>query len=196
MRRPGRGRYEELLETALRLFREKGYRATSMQDIADAMGLRKASLYHYVKSKQDLLVPAYQYTIAAHARRLEEIAASPGSARDRLRLAIAAHLQAIIDHADMFGLYLREVESLPEHLRQAVRATNRAYRIRFEAIVRQGVESGEFKAVDPAVAGLLILGACNWLSQWYSSAGRMSPQEITELFLEVLLKGLLNEGGR
>ena len=194
MRRPGR--YEELLETALRLFREKGYRATSMQDIADEMGLRKASLYHYVKSKQDLLVPAYQYTIANHARRLEEIASSPGSARERLARAIATHLQSIIDHADMFALYLREVESLPEYLRQAVRAANRAYRIRFEAIVRQGVESGEFKPVDPAVAARLILGACNWLSQWYSPGGRMTPQEINELFLEVLLKGLLNEGGR
>ena len=194
MRRPGR--YEELLETALRLFREKGYRATSMRDIADAMGLRKASLYHYVKSKQDLLVPAYQYTIANHARRLEHIASSAGSAREKLAKAIATHLQAIIDHADMFALYLREVESLPEHLRQAVRAANRAYRVRFEAIVRQGVEAGEFKALDPAVAALLILGACNWLSQWYTPSGRMSPQEITELFLEVLLKGLLNEGGR
>jgi len=186
----GHSRYEELLETALRLFREKGYRATSMQDIADALGLRKASLYHYVKSKQDLLVPAYQYTIDAHVRRLEQIAQAPGSARERLQEAIASHLQAIIDHADLFALYLREVGSLPEHLRQVVHATNRAYRVRFAAIIQQGVETGEFKAVDPPVAALLILGACNWVSQWYRGGGRMSPQEITALFLEVLLNGL------
>ena len=188
----GRGysRYRELLETALRLFREKGYHATSMQDIADALGLRKASLYHYIKSKEDLLVPAYQYTIDAHARRLEEIANSPGSARERLSRAITSHLQAIIEHADLFALYLREVESLPEPLRQAVRATNRAYRVRLASIIRQGVEAGEFKQVDPAVAALLILGACNWVSQWYVAGGRMSPQELTELFLEVLLYGL------
>ena len=85
-------RYKELLETALRLFREGGPRHVHA-DIADEMGLRKASLYHYVKSKQDLLVPAYQYTIANHARRLEEIASSPGSARERLARAIATHLQ-------------------------------------------------------------------------------------------------------
>ncbi|HLT58922.1 MAG: TetR/AcrR family transcriptional regulator [Limnochordales bacterium] len=186
----GQGRYEELLETALRLFREKGYRTTSMQDIADALGLRKASLYHYIRSKEDLLVPAYQYTIDAHVRRLEEIAQGSGSARERLRQAIASHLAAIIQHADLFALYLREVESLPEHLRQAVRAANRAYRVRLTDLIRQGVEAGEFKAVDPAVAALLILGACNWLSQWYAATGRMSPQEITELFLEVLLNGL------
>jgi len=188
----GRGysRYQELLETALRLFREKGYHATSMQDIADALGLRKASLYHYIKSKEDLLVPAYQYTIDAHVRRLEEIANSPGSARERLARAIASHLQAIIEHADLFALYLREVESLPEHLRQAVRAANRAYRVRLASIIRQGVEAGEFKPVDPAVAALVILGACNWASQWYTPGGRLSAQELTGVFLELLLNGL------
>nr|MBO2472236.1 TetR/AcrR family transcriptional regulator [Bacillota bacterium] len=190
-------RYEELLETALQLFRQKGYHATSMQDIADGMGLRKASLYHYIAAKEDLLVAIYRRTIAEHTERISAISAGPGPASERLARAIKAHLESIISHADMFAVYLYENRSLPPAHQEAVRAASRDYRRRFEDIIREGIDSGEFKPVDPHVAALLILGACNWLPQWYSPSGRMSTDEITGLFTEVLLRGLMaqREGG-
>jgi Transcriptional regulator len=78
-------RYEELLETALQLFRQKGYHATSMQDIADGMGLRKASLYHYIAAKEDLLVAIYRRTIAEHTERISAISAGPAPLRSGSR---------------------------------------------------------------------------------------------------------------
>lgn len=188
------GRYEELLETALQLFRQKGYHATSMQDIADSMGLRKASLYHYIDAKEDLLVAIYRRTIAEYSERIRAISAGPGPASQRLAQAIKAHLESIISHADMFAVYLYENRSLPPAHQEAVRAASRDYRRRFEDIIREGIAAGEFKAVDPHVAALLILGACNWLPQWYSPSGKMSTDEITGLFTEVLLRGLMAQG--
>lgn len=188
------GRYEELLESALQLFRQKGYHATSMQDIADTMGLRKASLYHYIDAKEDLLVAIYRRTIAEYTERIRTISEGPGTARRRLARAIQAHLESIISHADMFAVYLSESRSLPPAHQEAVRQASRDYRRRFEDIIREGVATGEFKPVDPHVAALLILGACNWLPQWYSSDGKMSTEEITGLFTEILLDGLLTKG--
>lgn len=190
MRQHVPGRYEELLETALQLFRQKGYHATSMQDIADGMGLRKASLYHYIDSKEDLLVSIYQRTITEHGRHIDAIVQGPGTAKQRLSQAIASHLKSIVLHADMFSVYLSEDRSLPPAHRQSVRQASRDYRMKFEKIIRQGVQGGEFKEVNAHVAALLILGACNWLPQWYSPAGKMSPDEIISLFTEVLLQGL------
>lgn len=184
------GRYEELLETALRLFHEKGYHATSMQDIADGMHLKKASLYHYIDAKEDLLVAIYRRTIAEHTRHIEHIAQGPGSARERLARAISTHLQSIISQADMFAVYLNENRSLPPSHREAVRVISRDYRLRFEQIIHEGVREGEFKDVNPHVTALIILGACNWVPQWYAPDGKLSAVELTELFVEVLLEGL------
>jgi len=191
------GRYEELVETALQLFRQKGYHATSMQDIADSMGLRKASLYHYIDAKEDLLVAIYRRIVSDYTERIRLISQGPGSARERLARAVQSHLESIISHADMFAVYLSENRWLPPAHREAVRQASRDYRRRFEAIIREGIEAGEFKPVDPHIAALLILGACNWLPQWYSPDGKMTTEEITGLFTEVLLDGLLEkrEGG-
>lgn len=190
MRQHAPGRYEELLETALQLFREKGFHATSMQDIAEGMGLRKASLYHYIGAKEDLLVSIYQRTIAEHGRHIDVIVHGPGTAGDRLHRAIASHLKSIVLHADMFAVYLSEDRSLPPAHKRSVREASRDYRRKFEEIIRQGIEAGEFKDVDAHMAALVILGACNWLPQWYSPSGKMSTEEIIELFTEVLLQGL------
>lgn len=190
MRQQAPGRYEELLETALQLFHKKGFHATSMQDIAAGMGLRKASLYHYIDAKEDLLVSIYQRTIAKYGKRIDSIVHGRGSAKSRLLKAIASHLESIVVHADMFSVYLSEDRSLPPAHKQSVREASRDYRRKFEEIIRQGIDTGEFKDVDPHLSALVILGACNWLPQWYSPEGKLSTEEIVELFTEVLLQGL------
>lgn len=190
MRHHTQGRYEELLETALHLFHKKGFHATSMQDIASGMGLRKASLYHYIDAKEDLLVSIYQRTISEYGQRIDSIVNGQGTARERLLEAIASHLESIVLHADMFAVYLSEHRSLPPRHRDAAREASRNYRMKFEKVIRQGIETGEFKDVDAHLSALVILGACNWLPQWYSPTGKKSAEEIVELYTEVLLQGL------
>src|SRR5690625_7878699 len=100
-----------------------------MQDIAEGMGLRKASLYHYIDAKEDLLVSIYQRTIAAYGQRIDSIVHGSGPAFERLREAIARHLESIILHADMFAAYLSEARSSPESHRQSVRQASRESRM-------------------------------------------------------------------
>lgn len=161
-----------------------------MQDIADGMGLRKASLYHYIESKEDLLVSIYQRTITEHGRHIDAIVHGSGPAQKRLTEAIASHIESMILHKDMFIVFLSEDRSLPSIQRRSVRDANRDYRMKFEKIIQQGIDGGEFKAVDAHMAALVILGACNWLPQWYSPTGKKSAEEIVELYTEVLLQGL------
>src|SRR5438132_6755602 len=109
---PPRERGEEVYRAALRLFREKGYHATSMQEIADAVGLYKGSLYHYIGGKEDLLVQVFRRTLGGLVEAVERIAADrESSAAERLRRAIRAHVAAASEHLDALTVYLHEWRS-------------------------------------------------------------------------------------
>src|SRR5207248_7148396 len=104
---PPRERGEQVYAAALRLFREKGYHATSMQDIAAAVGLYKGSLYHYIGSKEDLLVRVFERAMGSLLAEVERIAADPSlQPLDQLRLVIQAHVCAVAENLDALTVYL------------------------------------------------------------------------------------------
>src|SRR5215472_414178 len=103
---PPRERAEEVYSAALRLFREKGYHATSMQDIAAAVGLYKGSLYHYIAGKEDLLVQVFERAMATLLADVERIAAeSDLTPRMQLRMVVEAHVEAVANHLDALTVY-------------------------------------------------------------------------------------------
>ncbi len=183
-------RWQEILEAASALFYAQGYHATSMQDLADAVGLQKGSLYHYLRSKEDLLFPLIQQTLQGYVDDLEAIAGAGGSAAERLRRAVTAHVERVARFGDMMTVFISEGRHLKPEEQERVRALADRYRQMLEGLIREGVESGEFRTPDPALATLAILGACNWLPQWYRPGGRAAPAEIAGVFMDLFLKGL------
>jgi TetR/AcrR family transcriptional regulator, cholesterol catabolism regulator len=185
-------RSEEVYVAALRLFREKGYHATSMQDIAAAVGLYKGSLYHYIGGKEDLLVRVFERAMGALLADVERVASDAALApSEQLRRIVEAHVLAVSTNLDALTVYLHEWRSLAGEALVEVRRQRERYLALVTGVVRRGISCGEFGSTDARVATFAVLGMCNWLCQWYRPEGRLSAAEIGRAFGDVVLGGLL-----
>jgi AcrR family transcriptional regulator len=186
-----RERREQLYAAALRLFREKGYHATSMQDIAAAVGLYKGSLYHYIGGKEDLLVQVFERAMGSLLANVESIAADTSlPPSEQVRLVIEAHVAAVANNLDALTVFLHEWRALAGESLANVRAQRERYTLLVSEIVGRGVTLGEFDAPDVPIATLGLLGMCNWVCQWYRPGGRLGPADIASYFARLVLDGL------
>ncbi len=178
--RSASGREDAILAAAARIFREKGYHATSVQDIAESVGLLKGSLYHYIRSKEELLARLFDGALDGTVRELEAIAARDAGATERLREMVKAYVRAVTANLDAVGLYLREWRALPGPELTRLRARRRTMRALFEDVIADGVKRREFAAGDVKISTLAILGMANWLFEWYRPRGRMRPEQLAD----------------
>ena len=191
---PPRERAEEVYAAALRLFTEKGYHATSMQDIAAAVGLYKGSLYHYIGSKEDLLVEVFERGMGSLLTEVEAIVADTSlCASEQLRQLVQAHVTAVAANREALTVYLHEFRALAGEALDRVRDQRERYRVLVEEVIRRGVEDGELHTKDIGIATLALLGMCNWLVQWYRPGGRLLPRQIADRFADLVLAGLYFE---
>ncbi len=188
----------EIREAAMRIFREKGYHAASMQEIANAVGMQKGSLYYYISSKQELLFKIFEEAIGSMARELEAIYARPLSPREKLREAIAAHVRAISQRLDMLSIFLRETRVLSPGQEEVIDIHRLRYERLLQRIVSDGMKSGEFRALDPKLTTYALLGMTNWIYRWYNPSGRFASEQIADIFTDLIFNGLLAPaaGGR
>lgn len=173
-------REDEILAAAARIFREKGYHGTSVQDIAESVGLLKGSLYHYIRSKEELLARLFDGALDETVRDLEAIASRDATASERLRAMVKAYVAAVTANLDAVGLYLREWRALPAPELSRLRARRRAMRAVFEDVIAQGVRRKEFAASDVKISALAIMGMANWLFEWYRPRGRLRPEQLAD----------------
>jgi len=162
-------RRTEILHAALRAFRRGGFHATTLDDIALQLGVRKTALYHYFPDKEAMLY-------ACHREGLEEVAGIIAAARRRgsyaeqLAHAIREHVRVMTDTLEGSSLAF-EVSALSARRRAEVIAARDRYERALRDIVRRGIAAGEFRAVDPKLAVFAILGAINWIARWYAPDG-------------------------
>ena len=187
-------RAAEILGAAADLFHTRGYHATTMDDIAHAVGLKKGSLYHYVTAKDVLLRTLAEETIAGYLGDGERIAAEQGSAAERLARIIAAHVRRLCAAPEHVTVLVRESHYVPDELAAEVRGMTRRYNHLVADLIAEGIARGEFQPTDPAVAALMLLGALNWAHRWYQPDGRLSPDEIGRQFAQTFLEGLRRRG--
>lgn len=185
-----RPREAELISAATRLFRARGFHATSMQDLADALGMNRGSLYHYIESKDELLWLVLSRALDLLDARVTPVLESGLAAPDRLRAAIHAHLRVAADHADELSLLQIELRSLPPGRRSGMIARRDAYEARWRDAIAQGIAEGTFREFDVRLAGMGILSACNWFTQWFRRAGPLTVDEIAERYCDLFLGGL------
>ena len=183
-------RKQEILKVATALFAEKGYHATSMQDIGDALGVQRGSLYHHIQSKEDLLYEIMRFCSAALLERVEPVVAAPLSPAEKLTRFIEAHLDTVIALRPEFRVLVRELRSLPPARREKIVKYRDQYENLVRKIIADGVAAGRYRRVDPKYAGFVVLGVCNWFSQWYSPRGPLSRAQIARTFADLLLLGI------
>lgn len=191
---------EEMLRVAAELFHAKGFERSTMDDVARQLGLLKGSLYYYFDSKQEILDEILLIPRQRFLRLLQRIASARISPAEKLRRAIAAFVTSfdIAYPAMSVAVYERFDRSAKQGER--VRALRREVQELFEYIVQEGVDSGLFRTKDVKMATFAIAGMCNWLSTWYEKGGRLSSEQIADVFADLVLGGLLTrpdpEGGR
>jgi AcrR family transcriptional regulator len=159
-------RREELTRIAARLFAERGYQGTSLADLAEALGVQKASLYHHIDSKEDLLWDvAWEGAEAFHAA-LDGVPADAPAA-ERIRLALGAHLAVVGGQLDVATVFVREWRHLSDQRRRRFAAERRRYEERIRELFRAGVDESQLRTdLDTATAALLFLSAANWAYTW------------------------------
>lgn len=181
----------EILAAAAQIFSQKGFHATSMQDIAQAVNLQKASLYHHISSKQEILVDVLDQALDLLIAHMQTVMEQPLPPDEMLRQAMCVYMTTILQQRDLASVLLLEHRSLePElHARHIPR------RDRFEGLWRdliiQGLQAGLFTCPDPAMAGRALLGSMNWAITWYRPEGTLSAEQIAGQFTDLFLAGLL-----
>ena len=180
----------DVLAAAERLFSERGYEATSVRDIAEALNLKAGSLYSHIETKEELLWEILTASADRFFAAVEPIAKSNVVTIEKLRRAIAAHVRVITDSAAAAAVYTTEWRHLAEPRRQQFAQRRDTYERMFRGMVHDAVREGLFGDVDEKFATLLILSTMNWIYQWYRPNGPMTPEEIARKITDLLFNGL------
>ena len=188
---PTHSRKTQIDHTATALFRARGYAATSMRELATALGLEAGSLYSHIKSKEEILHRvcfglAAEFFTGFDAATAES--AAPVAAQ--LRQAIEAHVRVLTQDGAASAVFLHEWRHLSEPARTEFLALRDRYEAGFRTLIARGLGTGELHAPDAAFAALTLLASLNWLPSWYRPTGKLSPDEIAHRLAEQLLKGL------
>lgn len=184
----------EILIAASKIIAEKGFHATSMQDIAEAVNLRKASLYHHVASKQEILVELLDIALDMLIEQLQEVISQNLPPREKFKLAMKVYLNTLISNRGLSSVLLIEHRSLDRDLH----ARHVPQRDRFEAlwrgIIDEGVAQGVFHTEDSHLAIKQVLGIANWTIMWFKPNGALTVSEIAERNADLLLDGFCKQG--
>jgi AcrR family transcriptional regulator len=184
------GRWNELLEISAKSFAEHGYKSTTLQDIADQFGVLKGSLYHYIRSKDDLLFEIVWAVYTRGLDNLRELAAAESDPAARLRSVVRGHVLYLIDNLVETSVLLHEFEQLSAARREQIALHE--YSAILAGLIEDAQRAGVVKpGVDAQLAALAALGAMNWVYRWYRSDGRKSPAEIADQYAEIVVAGLL-----
>jgi TetR/AcrR family transcriptional regulator, cholesterol catabolism regulator len=187
-------RRSELTRQAARLFAERGYHGTSIDQLAKAMGVQKGSLYAHIASKHELLYETMQEGAAAFHGALDAIDETL-PATEKIRLALRAHLRVVAEQLDVATVFVREWRYLEGEHRDEIVAERRRYEERWRALFREGRELGLLRTdLDDAAAALLALSALNWAYTWLAP-GR-DTDELADRFHALLLDGIRGYASR
>jgi TetR/AcrR family transcriptional regulator, cholesterol catabolism regulator len=183
-------RREQIEDVASALFSDRGYRATSMRDIARELDLQGASLYAHIPSKEAVLASIVERAAERFHQAIQPIAHGPGSAAGRLRRMIDAHVRVVASSPQRAHVFLFEWVSLGEERREAVSRSRDAYEEQFTTVIAEGIASGELALQDARMAAVFLLSAMNALAHWYRPEGPLGPEAIAEQYADLFLHGL------
>ncbi|GEO03275.1 TetR family transcriptional regulator [Adhaeribacter aerolatus] len=185
-------RKEQIENTATALFKERGFSATSMRDLASEVGIEAASIYAHVRSKEELLQSICFKMAQEFFGELAGIEAQPVTFTQKLRLIMAAHVKLITRNVAASAVFLQEWRHLSEpHLADFLQLREK-YEQRIRTLVRQGIEAGEFVPTDDRFVTRTLLSSLNGITQWYKLDGELSPEAIANGLADLFLTGLVS----
>ncbi len=188
-------RRRQIENAASELFRERGYPATSVRDIARALDIQGASLYAHVASKEEMLWSIVDRAADRFDAEIAPIAEEAGLAPQvRLQRMVRAHVRVVTTDQGSAIVFLDEWRYLSPERRSSIAERRDAYEACFRAVIAAGIATGDFKAADPTVAAAFALSALNGISAWYRPDGRLSADQVAEVYADLILHALGHAG--
>ncbi|HMJ68698.1 MAG TPA: TetR/AcrR family transcriptional regulator [Cyclobacteriaceae bacterium] len=185
-------RKEQIFRTAAELFREKGYVASSMRDLAQKLGIEAASLYSHIRSKEEILHNICFDMAAEFRKSLEEVEKQKNiSASEKLRRGIIGHVQVMARDLTASAVFMNEHRHLSQPFLRDFLLLRINYINRFKTFIEEGVLTGEFKStIDKKLAVMTLFSSFNWMPQWYDPVGAIDPVELGRQLNDMLVHGL------
>lgn len=193
--RAARRTRSDVVETAGRLFAQRGFHGTSMRDLGEELGLLGSSLYAHIGSKAELLVEIVDEGALLFQGLADDVAASGARPDAKLRALIEGHVRILTDNLDRAATYLNEARHLPEHQRAQIVAMRDRYEQAFRAVLDEGVAAGTFRAgLDTRHAATFVLSLLNALDRWYRPEGVDGPAAVAGHLTDFVLEGIAHDG--
>jgi len=185
---------QEILRTAARLFQQRGYDATSMNDVAAALKLSKGGLYHHFQSKDEILFEIMNHAMEITQERVLDPVRGIADPGERLRALIRLHIEVVLSPRDReITVMLHENHPLPPALRKRINARKKDYIHFLEnlmAEVQRQVQRESSRKVSPRAAAFALLGMINWIYQWYKPEGQLQAQNLVPQFTDLIFGGI------
>ncbi len=179
----------EILRSAARAFKKKGYFATTMEDIASELLMTQGSLYYYFKSKEEILYACHECSMEHILGSLEWVSKAEAPAAAKIRTLVEEHVGVLVDDLQGSAMAL-EFTALSEPYLSRIVSMRDRYEAGLREIIRQGIEAGEFVPVNPRLSGFMLLGALNWISRWFDPQGALGPAALAQHFGDLFLRAL------
>jgi len=189
-------RRDEVLAAATQVFHAKGYEASSIQDVADALGMLKGSLYYYIDSKEDLLFAIIEEVHRSTMERLERWLALDVDTLVKLRIFLHWQVRTYCRDVAKVGVFIHDFRSLSAEHQAQILAERDRYDRALRDLIRQGQAEGVVADdVDPKLTAMAIFGMVNWISTWYRPGGENTPEQLAEQYTDLVLAGLVPARG-
>jgi AcrR family transcriptional regulator len=185
-------RKEQIFRTAAELFREKGYVASSMRDLAQKLGIEAASLYSHIRSKEEILHNICFDMAAEFRKSLDQVEKQKGlNASEKLRRGIVGHVQVMAKDLTASAVFMNEHRHLSQPYLRDFLLLRINYINRFKSMIEEGVKTGEFKSnIDVKLAVMTLFSSFNWMPQWYQPGGVIDSVELGRQLTDMLVYGL------
>jgi len=184
---------QEILRTAARLFQQRGYDATSMNDVAAALKLSKGGLYHHFQSKDEILFEIMDHAMEITETRVLAPARAIADPEERLRALIRLHIEVVLSPADReITVMLHENHPLQPLLRKRINMRKKEYIHFVENLIAEVQKVRQAKgAVSPRAAAFALLGMINWIYQWYKPEGELQTHNLVPQFTSLVFAGIV-----
>ncbi len=193
-RRQRASKKELILRKAASMFREKGFAATSMRDLAETIGIEAASLYNHIRSKNEILEAICFGVANRFTAHLDTIEASSGTPISKLETLLRFHISQMVEHYEEVFVADREWKHLEEPYLSNFHTQRRVYRKRFASIIEEGIRQNQIKQIDAPTAVLIILHAVSGIESWHRSSAKVSAQQLENNMVLILIDGLRKHG--
>jgi AcrR family transcriptional regulator len=185
-------RKEVIVSKAATLFREKGFKAASMRDLAEAVGVEAASLYNHIKSKTEILHELCFSVANRFLHKIDEVEAEQTSSVVKIEKLLRFHINEMIHHYEEVYVSDREWKHLSDPYLSNFQNQRRIYRKRFAAIIETGITEHQVKSIDAPTAVLIMLHAISGIESWHRSTQKITAEELEENMISILVGGLVN----